>query len=135
MSDSLTTSDLFLSARPPAISCSASCACHEATLRGNYLRQRHGRDYRRGEREQLLGVSEAPLGPPSPRAEAGPRCTPGWWETPWPPHGEGGGEASPSVLSGVRCCFAPSMSTSILLVAPQKLAPQCLSELEGVRNC
>lgn len=41
-------------------------AHYEATLRGNYLRQRYGRDYRRGEREQLLGVSGAPRGPPSP---------------------------------------------------------------------
>uniref|UniRef100_A0A673TIR0 Hes related family bHLH transcription factor with YRPW motif 2 n=1 Tax=Suricata suricatta TaxID=37032 RepID=A0A673TIR0_SURSU len=32
--------------------------CNEAPLRGDDLRERHGRDHRRGEREQLLGIIE-----------------------------------------------------------------------------
>lgn len=93
-------------------------AHHEATLRGNYLRQRYGRDYRRGEREQLLGVSGAPPGPPSPSvARAGERSELGQGEgkTRAPPRDGERGWRPP----GGRGVVSPSRSAGSSLIAPQ----------------
>lgn len=103
----------------------------EATLRGNYLRQRYGRDYRRGEREQLLGVSGAAPGPPSPsvaRAGVRPELGQGEGETRTPPW-DGIGEAAPQ---GQRCCVPLQVSWQ-LARSPPEISPALV--LPKPRNC